>query len=558
MNDLATLRLAAALAEVTNRSAAAEQLARHLGGVALMVLVEDAEVDAFVPAPGFPQTLPGGPTWRALLTAPPLTGVHRYELGYPTADRLVPACVYADAGSLLILIGECEPAAVAAVGTIAPLLASTMRAEHAAVVARGELAVARRQARQAEALAQALDAARGENERSVRELENQTRELHTARERAEESAQAKDEFLAMLGHELRNPLSPIVTALQLMRLKNQSSREQDIIERQVHSLMRLVDDLLDVSRITRGTIELRTTRVELAEVAARAIEMSSPSLEKKGQRLRVDIPSVGCVVNADPSRLAQVLANLLTNASKYSDTDTEIVFTGARESGDIRISVRDQGIGIAPGLLGVVFDIFVQNRQSLERSQGGLGLGLAIVRSLVVLHGGTVTAHSEGEGKGSEFVVRLPHAQGAAAVAPAAHRLASIKGLRRSNHAAKRVLVVDDNEDATMLMSEALDSLGYEVRTAPDGPTALRIAAEFKPQIALLDIGLPVMDGYELARRLQTTPGLGRLRLIAVTGYGQREDERRSKEVGFEAHLVKPIALRQLQKLFENLHPAAD
>lgn len=558
MSDLATLRLAAALAEATNRSAAAEQLARHLGGVALLVLVEDAEVDAFVPAPGFPQTLPGGPAWRALLSAPPRAGAHRYDLGYPTADQLLPACVYADAGILLILIGECEPAAVEAVGTIAPLLASTMRAEHAALVARGELAVARSQARQAEALAQALDAARAENERSVRELENQTRELHTARERAEEGAQAKDEFLAMLGHELRNPLSPIVTALQLMRLKNQSSREQDIIERQVYSLMRLVDDLLDVSRITRGKIELRTTRVELAEVAARAIEMSSPSLEKKGQRLRVDIPSVGCVVNADPSRLAQVLANLLTNASKYSDSDTEIVFTGARESSDIRISVRDQGIGIAPELLGVVFDIFVQNRQSLERSQGGLGLGLAIVRSLVGLHGGTVTAHSEGEGMGSEFVVRLPHAQGAAAVAPAAQRPSSINGLRRSHHTARRVLVVDDSDDATMLMSEALDSLGYEVRTAPDGPTALRIAAEFKPQIALLDIGLPVMDGYELARRLQTTAGMGPLRLIAVTGYGQQEDERRSKEAGFEAHLVKPIVLRQLQQLFESMRPAAD
>ena len=558
MSVLATLRLAAALAEVTNRSAAAERLARHLGGLALLILVEDAEVDAFVPAPGFPRTLPGGPAWRALLNAPPRSGVHRYDLGYPTADRIVPTCVYADAGILLILIGECDPAAVEAVGTIAPLLASMMRAEHAVLVARGELEVARNQARQAEVLAQALDAARGENERSVRELESQTRELHTARERAEEGAQAKDEFLAMLGHELRNPLSPILTALQLMRLKNQSSREQDIIERQVASLMRLVDDLLDVSRITRGKIELRTTRVELAEVAARAIEMSSPSLEKKRQRLQVDIPSVGCVVNADPSRLAQVLANLLTNASKYSDTETEIVFTGGRENGDIRISVRDRGIGIAPEMLAVVFDIFVQNRQSLERSQGGLGLGLAIVRSLVGLHGGTVTAHSEGEGMGSEFVVRLPHAQGAAMLAPAAHRLASIDGLRRSNHAPARVLVVDDNDDATMVMSEALDSLGYEVRTAPDGPTALRIAAEFKPQIALLDIGLPVMDGYELARQLQADAGPVTLRLIAVTGYGQREDERRSREAGFEAHLVKPIALRQLQQLFENLRPAAD
>ena len=556
MTDLATLQLTAALAEVARRGPAAERLARHLGGIALLILIEDPEVEAFVPAPGFPQTLPGGPSWRALLEAPPRSGVHRYDLGYPTADRMMPTCVYAEAGILLLVIGECDPAAVADVGTIAPLLAAVMRNEHAVLAARGELAVARSQARQAEVLTQALDAVRAENERTVRELEAQTRELHDAQTRAEAGAQAKDEFLAMLGHELRNPLSPIVTALQLMRLKNQSSREQDIIERQVGSLMRLVDDLLDVSRITRGKVELRCARVEVAEVAARAIEMASPSLEKKRQRLVVDIPAVGCVVNADSSRLAQVLANLLTNAAKYSDADTEIAFSARRDEGEIRISVRDQGIGIGPEMLGVVFDIFVQNRQTLDRSQGGLGLGLAIVRSLVELHGGTVAACSDGEGRGSEFVVRLPPATGPAMLPAARHRLASVHGLARSSLAPSRVLVVDDNDDATMLMSEALDSLGYEVRTAPDGPTALRVAAEFKPQIALLDIGLPVMDGYELARRLRATTGSEPLRLVAVTGYGQQENARRSLEVGFEAHLVKPIALEQLQAVFDALNSA--
>ena len=558
MSTPVTLRLAAALANVTGRAAAADLLAQHLGGAALLILIRDPEVEAFVPAPGFPQTLPGGAAWRALLNAPPGSGFHRHDLGYPTADRIVPTCVYAAPEILLIVVGDCEPGAVEALGTIAPLLAAMMSAEHSALAARGELAVARSQARQAEVLAQALDAARGQNERSVRELEAQTRELHAARTRAEAGARAKDEFLAMLGHELRNPLSPIVTALQLMRLKNQSSREQDIIERQVGSLMRLVDDLLDISRITSGKIELRTTRVELAEVAARAVEMASPSLEKKRQRLLLDILTDGCVVNADPSRLAQVLANLLTNASKYSDADTEIVFAARRDDGQVRISVRDQGIGIAPDMLTAVFDIFVQNRQTLERSQGGLGLGLAIVKSLVVLHGGTVSAHSSGEGLGSEFVVRLPLTHSVAAQPPAPHRDVSVNGLHRREHAPARVLVVDDNEDATMLMSEALDSLGYEVRTAPDGPTALRIAGCFKPQIALLDIGLPVMDGYEVARRLRSIAGLDTLRLVAVTGYGQREDAQRSHAAGFEAHLVKPIALGQLKQVFEGLHPAAE
>ena len=553
MSDLLTVRLAAALADVATRRTAAARLAEHLGALALVVLVEDREVERFVPAPGFPQTLPGGPGWRRLLGAPPQSGVHRDNLEYPTPQHVVPACVYREAGILLVLIGDCHTDAVESLAIIAPLLASTLRAEHAAQVARGELEVARDQARQAKVLAQALETARADNERSVRELESQARELHDAQARAEQGAQAKDEFLAMLGHELRNPLSPILTALQLMRLKNQSSREQDIIERQVSSLMRLVDDLLDVSRITSGKIELRTTRVELAEIAARAIEMSSPILEKKRQLLSVDIPAVGCVVSADPSRLAQVLANLLTNASKYSDADTPIAFRASCEDGQVRLSVRDQGIGIGPEMLPVVFDLFVQNRQSLERSQGGLGLGLAIVRSLVHLHGGTVTAHSEGEGHGSEFIVRLPLVEGAATQSPPSHGLASISGLERKSHAPARVLVVDDNEDAAALISEALDSLGYKVRTAPDGPAALRIAEQFKPQIALLDIGLPVMDGYELARRLRSMKGLEALRLVAVTGYGRRKDARRTKEVGFEAHLVKPIALRQLQEVFEGL-----
>ena len=550
MSGLETVRLAAALADVTGRPVAAERLARHLGASALVILVKDADVSAFVPAPGFQPTLPGGPAWRSLLHAPPQVGVHRCELEYPAPGTLTPACVVVEAGLLLVFIGACDMAELQAMGSITPLLASTLNAEHAVLVARGELAVARNQARQAETLAQALDTARSEHEQSLRELERQTRELHEARARAEEGAQAKDEFLAMLGHELRNPLSPIVTALQLMRLKNQSSREQDIIERQVASLMRLVDDLLDVSRITQGKIELRKARVELAEVAARAIEMASPMLEKKQQLLSVDIPARGCIVDADASRLAQVLANLLTNASKYSDANTQIVFKAGCQDRLVRISVRDQGIGISPQMLDLVFDLFVQNRQSIERSQGGLGLGLAIVRSLVVLHGGTVIARSEGEGRGSEFVVQLPLADGSAVRLPA-QGLTTVAGLHRKGRDAARVLVVDDNDDATALINEALDSLGYEVRTAPDGLAALRIAAEFKPQVALLDIGLPVMDGYELAERLRASPGLEALRLVAVTGYGQREDKRRSKRAGFDAHLVKPVGLRQLQQVFE-------
>ncbi|HVF16885.1 MAG TPA: ATP-binding protein [Steroidobacteraceae bacterium] len=552
MIDQGTVRLAAALADRSRRLAAAQQLSAHLGAVALLILVEDATVEAFVPAPGFPQTLAGGTAWREFLQCARQPGLHKGQVGYPTSQELMSAIACTDHGIMLVFVGEdCNSSGIDTLRNVMPLLASTLRAEHEALTARGELQVAQDHARHAETLARALDVARSEVERTVLELGRQAHELHEARTRAEAATQAKDEFLAMLGHELRNPLSPILTALQLLRMKNQSSREQDVIERQVESLRRLVDDLLDVSRITRGKVELRMERVEVAEVAARAIEISSSVLEKKRQVLAVEIPPQGLIVDGDPSRLAQVFANLLTNAAKYSDPGTKIIFAAELEDAHIRIRVKDQGIGLAPELRTRVFDLFVQNPQAIDRSQGGLGLGLAIVRSLVVAHGGTVDALSEGEGKGSEFVVKLPRAHDLTHASP--ENSPVDRRLRRKARYPERVLVVDDNNDTTMLMSEALGSLGYEVRTASDGPTALRIAEEFKPHVALLDIGLPVMDGYELAARLRNTQiGVG-LRLIAVTGYGQNEDRLRSQAVGFEAHLVKPITLELLQQVFEHV-----
>lgn len=552
MIDEATVRLVAALGDASERWASAQRLATDLGADALLILVEDPDVGAMLPAPGFPRTLPGGPEWRALLTAARHPGVHRGRVGYPTAQQLVPVVAHFQSGILLVFIGEaCDPTRVEALGTIVPLLACTLLSEHNVQAARGELKAAQEHVRHTENLARALDAARGQVERTVRELEQQTGELQQARGRAEDATLAKDEFLAMLGHELRNPLSPILTALQLLRLKGQASREQDVIERQVDSLIRLVDDLLDVSRITRGKIELRRQRVELAEVAARAVEMSSPLIEKKRQVLAVNIPPRGFVVDVDSSRLAQVLSNLLTNASKYSDTDTRILFSAEQDDAHVRIRVRDQGIGISPELLDHVFDLFVQNRQAIDRSQGGLGLGLAIVRSLIQMHGGTVRVESAGEGRGSEFVVELPRVDSAAG-APAEEPAPEVGALRHNSARLQRVLVVDDNDDARELLAEILESLGYDVRTAPDGPTALRIAEGFKPEIGLLDIGLPIMDGYELAQRLRGNSPHA-LRLVAVTGYGRDADKQQAKQAGFDAHLVKPIKLEQLEELFQSL-----
>lgn len=549
MTDLTVVRLAAALSDAQRRREAADRLAHELGAEAVLLLVEDEDARVLLPAPGFPPTLPGGETWARFLRTLHAPGVHKAEVAYPTAARLTNAIGVSGSGAALLLVGGSVPDDVAAgLESVLPLVASTVRAEHAAASARGELRAAQDYAREAETLARALDHARADVERGLRQLEAQTRELQAARARAEEATRAKDEFLAMLGHELRNPLSPIMTALQLMRLKNQTSREQEVIERQVANLMRLVDDLLDVSRITRGKIDLRKRAVEFAEVAARAIETASPALERKQQRLDIDVPKTGLVLHADPARVAQVISNLLNNASKYSDEGRVITLSAAREGGSLAIRVRDEGIGIAHEMLDRVFDLFEQQPQALDRSAGGLGLGLAIVRSLVHMHGGQVRATSEGTGRGSEFIVELPLAIGVALSPGIASPLAVGQDLPRGS--GEHVLIVDDNDDAARLLREGLAALGYDARTAADGPRALSVADEFSPVIGVLDIGLPVMDGYELARHLQARGGI---RLVAVTGYGQPSDHERSRAAGFEAHLVKPIELDELVRVLDRL-----
>jgi signal transduction histidine kinase len=375
-------------------------------------------------------------------------------------------------------------------------------------------------------------------------------DLARARLQAEIANRAKDEFLAMLGHELRNPLAPILTALQLLRLRGVQGgeREREIIERQVQHLVTLVSDLLDVSRITRGKIQLTRRPVEVSEVVAKAIETASPLLEQKGHQLQVDVPRNGLAVDGDSDRLAQVAANLLTNAAKYTEDHGVIRITAGREGGEMVLRVRDSGIGISSDMLPRIFDLFVQERQALDRAQGGLGLGLAIVRSLIELHGGRVEARSDGAGRGAEFIVRLPIGAEAVRVPELPVAAAAAPAPMAT---ARRILVVDDNTDAAEMLTQALTQYGHVVRAAGDGPTALRAAEEFRPDIALLDIGLPVMDGYELGRRFGAHPTLRGVRLIAVTGYGQEQDRRRSLASGFVAHMIKPIDLEQLRTAIE-------
>jgi PAS domain S-box-containing protein len=380
------------------------------------------------------------------------------------------------------------------------------------------------------------------------------REISGLREAAEAANRAKDEFLAMLGHELRNPLAPILTALQLMKLRGAGTveRERAIIERQVTHVVSLVDDLLDVSRITRGKVDLRLEQVEMSSIVATAIETASPLLERQRHDLRVDLPRTGLAVRADAGRMAQVVANLLTNAAKYTEPGGVITVSGRQDGESALLSVRDTGIGIEPAMLPRVFELFVQEHQTLERSQGGLGLGLAIVRSLVTLHGGSVSAASAGPGQGSEFTIRLPlvPASTAAAEAPASDPAP------RPPADGVRVLIVDDNDDGAFLLAEMLRTFGYVTRVVHDGPAALRLADEFDPDIALLDIGLPVMDGYELAERFRNHPRFGRIRLVAVTGYGQEQDRLKSATAGFAAHLVKPVDMDELRVVLERVSAA--
>jgi PAS domain S-box-containing protein len=397
-----------------------------------------------------------------------------------------------------------------------------------------------------------------EDERRATEANAVARnQINELRETAEAANRAKDEFLAMLGHELRNPLSPILTALQLMKLRGSEEfeRERTVIERQVNHLTRLVDDLLDVSRIARGKVELKAELVEMAEVVAKAIEMASPLLEQRTHTLTVDVPSRGLAVFGDLTRLGQVVSNLLTNAAKYTPPGGHIAVLGGEEGGDIVLCVRDTGIGIAQDVLPRVFDLFVQEPQAIDRSQGGLGLGLTIVKNLVEQHGGSVSVHSEGRARGSEFVVRLPKVDAARVLRETRPPPPAPAEPADAPAAACRILVVDDNEDGADTLAEVLNAQGYETRVAHDAPAALRIAEEFTPDIAFLDIGLPVMDGYELAARLREIAALSGLRLIALTGYGQESDRQKTRAAGFHHHLVKPVDLDALEAVVRSYLP---
>ena len=372
-------------------------------------------------------------------------------------------------------------------------------------------------------------------------------------------SRAKDEFIAMLSHELRNPLAPIATTLQLMKLRAPDVlvRERGVIEDQVRHLTGLVNDLLDVARITSGKVDLESEHVDIADVVTAAVETTQDAMETNRQSLHVQAQA-GLVVSGDRRRLVQVLVNLLTNAAKYSPPDRNVWLSATAENGEVVLRVRDQGQGIAADLLPRIFESFTQGRQSLDRSRGGLGLGLAIVRNLVTLHGGSVSAASDGAYKGSEFAVRLPRLVDGStvSVAPATQAEPASGEPADAGAAGIKVLIVDDYAPAADSLAMLLQEMGYRTHVVNDGAAALQAVKTFKPQVALVDIGLPVIDGYEVAQTVRRMPGGDRLPLIAVTGYGQPGDHARVMDAGFDEHVVKPLDASRISELIEQMMDA--
>lgn len=396
-----------------------------------------------------------------------------------------------------------------------------------------------------------LRQARDEAERRADEAEEARAALKDRERRLQYEAQLKDEFLATLAHELRNPLVPLRNGAALLRLEPLSPaarRATDVMDRQLDQLVHLIDDLMDASRITRGDVTLQRSRVELRSIIDTAVETAQPQLTAAGVSLSIEMPSLPCALDADATRIVQIILNLLSNAAKFTPAGGRVWLSAAPHGDQVAISVRDSGIGIASDDQERVFGMFVQLNRDLRRTQAGLGIGLTLVKQMTQLHGGTVSVWSAGLGEGSEFIVTLPLAEhGAIAESPA----------RRSaqHRQARRILIADDSRDGADSLALVLRASGHEVHTAYDGPAAIELAKTTQPDVALLDIGMPEMSGYDVARAIRRLR-LGRgMRLIALTGWGQPDHRRRSIEAGFDDHLVKPVDLDVLEELLQMASP---
>lgn len=383
---------------------------------------------------------------------------------------------------------------------------------------------------------------------------------HKKNQQLQDTDRRKDEFLAMLAHELRNPLAPIANAMHMLCLANRTRDEAvqwacDVVGRQVQQMTRIVDDLLDVSRITRGKVNLQMIPIDVSSIVAAAVETSRPLIESRRHQLKITLASEPLKVNADLTRMAQVLTNLLNNAAKYTDDGGEIFLSFERDGSEAKISVRDNGTGIPADILPTVFDLFTQADRTADRSQGGLGIGLTLVRSLVEMHGGSVFATSDGPGRGSEFSLRLP------LITENQPNQNSISFLRVNGKIAAhrhRILVVDDNVDSATSLAKMLEMMGNDTRVAHDGVGAIQSAETYKPDLVLLDIGLPGMNGYAVAEQMRARPLLKKVVIAALTGYGDERDRQRTNAAGFDHHFVKPLSINSLESLLGTLSTISD
>lgn len=538
-----TTDLLVGLAWRSDRAEAASLLATRLGVGQLLVFVRDPDVDAMLAAPGMAQTLHGGPAWRAFLKRCATPGRQEAVVDLP-ADVQHPALALVWGDIALVMVGGVpDSARLAAIEPLLPMLGVALGCEQQVVVAEAEAMEAKIAAGHANVLAKALEASRAEGAA----LNVRLRDEH----------RRKDDFLAMLAHELRNPLSPLVTAVELLRRHGGDTRLVDrqlgAMARQVDQLSRLVEDLLDVSRISHGRISLRRQMLMLGDVIDHALESSRLLIDVRHHRVTLEGLDQPLLVDADRVRLTQVFANLINNAAKYSNPGSVITISVRREGEHAAVRVADNGMGISAATLPRVFDLFEQSPVTRGRAQGGLGIGLTLVKSLVGLHGGAVEAQSPGPGQGSTFTVRLPLASQQAPSGPQAPPGAESGTIGRDagSGAAEDVLsilVVDDNRDAADSMAEILRMLGHHAEVAHSALEALQVAEGFDADLLMLDIGLPEIDGYELARRLRRL-GHRHAWFVALTGYGSEDDKRRSVEAGFDEHVVKPVKLESLRKI---------
>lgn len=536
------IALLAGFAAPATRIDAARQLAHRLGVDRVLLYVRDPELGTLQPAPGFPQTVQGGAEWRAFVRSCARPGTYDADVD----GMHVTAYVRNDV-ALFIFGGTLDRDVLEHTLAAMPLVGGILKAEHETKLAEGQAQLARVSGRHANDLAVALDAARAQGEKALAELARLNAELRDRDRR-------KDDFLAMLGHELRNPMAAISGAIEIMRAQpddvDRIAKARVVLERQAEQLARLVDDLLDVARITRGKVVLKRERLELESVARRAVDAARAIAEAKGHELELDVRTP-VLVEGDRTRVEQMITNLLTNAIKYTDAGGHIRVIVDRDGSDARVAVDDDGIGIPENMLARIFDAFQQVEPTIDRSAGGLGVGLTVVSRLAELHGGRVEVTSQ-PGQGSRFSIRLPAiTRDAVGSVPIVED--EVSAARAAEPGSKRILVVDDNIDSGEMMVDVTQSWGHEAHLAPDGPQAVAMARELRPDVVLLDIGLPGMDGYQVAARLREEPLTRGACIIAVSGYGQDSDRLKSRAAGCDAHLVKPVDLKTLRRHLDEL-----